>query len=443
MRILIIGGGAAGGTAAQFARKTDRKANITIIDAEPYGQYSRCGLPYALRGDTTDERLVEFGPEWFERNGVEALYRYRVKSVDFSEKTVKIEGKDDIEYDRLVIATGARPWKPPIKGIENDGVFFLRTLDDLKGIREWIGDRKKVVIVGAGLIGLESAESFVRLGMDVAIVEFLSYPLPTMVDEDIGMEVEKILEKNGVKGYYSHEVTEVRGNPVSSVIIRNREDGSEIELEADIVVVSTGNSPNTEMFPDIEKGRRGHIRVNGRSETSVKDVFAAGDCTEYLDFVTGKYVPMGMGTMAVRQGMAAGTNAVGGSLEIQPFIGTRTTELFGMEIAGVGATAHVLKENDIDFVTGRFRGRDLPDYMDGREISVRVLASGEGRILGAQIIGRDASWRISMFAEAIIKKDTVRNLSLLETPYAPPIAPTVDPTSVACTIASMRLRRRK
>ncbi len=443
MRILIIGGGAAGGTAAQFARKTDRKADITMIDAEPYGQYSRCGLPYALRGDTTPEKLVEFGPEWFEKNGIEALYGLRVRNVDFSNKVVETEGKGQIEYDRLIIATGARPWKPPIEGMENEGVFFLRTLDDLNAVREWVGGRKKVIVVGAGLIGLESAESFVRLGMDVTVVEFLSYPLPTMIDEDMGREVKKILDRNGIKGYYSHEVIEMRGNPVRSTLIRNRENDSEIELEADIVVVSTGNSPNTEIFEGIEKGRKGHIRVNSRSETSYKDVFAAGDCTEYPDFVTGKHVPMGMGTMAVRQGMAAGTNAAGGSLEVRPFIGTRTTELFGVEIAGAGPTAHILKENNIDFVAGRFRGKDLPDYMDGRDISVRVLASREGRILGAQIMGRDASWRISMFAEAIMRGDTVQNLSMLETPYAPPIAPTVDPTSIACTMVSMRLRRRK
>ncbi len=446
MEIVIIGGNAAGGTAAQFARKTDRKAEITIIDSEPYGQYSRCALPYALRGDTTEERIIEFSPEWFERNRINALYGWTVMEVDFHEKVVcaKKDGeRKEITYDRLIIATGARPWAPPIKGIDADNVFFLRTMDDLKGMKSALNGKKKALIIGAGLIGLEAGESIKKLGLDVTIVEFLPYPLPAMIDSDMADEVRKILEENGINLMCSHEVTEIRGNPVKSVIVKDRESGEEKKIEADIVIVSTGNRPNTEIFTMLEKGERGHIRVNERSETSMPDVYAAGDCTEYLDFVTGEYVPMGMGTMAVRQGMAAGINAAGGDFSIHRFIGTRTTEIFGVEIAAVGPTSESLKRSGIEVVSARFRGKDLPEYMEHGNISVKVLADKDGRILGAQIIGKDAPWRISMFAEALLKGENISNLAKIETPYAPPIAPTIDTTSIACTMLEMRLRRRR
>ena len=445
MRILIIGGGAAGGTAAQFARKTDRKAEIIVVDAEPYGQYSRCGLPYALRGQTSAERLIEFSHEWFEKNRIKAMYGWKAVSVDFNSKAVSLkkgEEIQDMEYDKLIIATGARPWAPPIKGIESEGVFFLRTIDDLKMVSEWVERAEKAVIVGAGLIGLESAESLVKMGKSVYVVEFLPYPLPAMIDEDMASTVKDLLDKNGIVSYLSHEVTEIIGDPVKAVKIRDR-DGNEREIEADMVLISTGNSPNTEIFKGIEKGRKGHIRVSERSETSIPDVYAAGDCTEYLDFITGEWVPMGMGTMAVRQGMAAGINAAGGDFEIHRFIGTRTTELFGVEIAAVGPISEALKRKGMDFISARFKGKDLPEYMDYRDMVVKVISDMEGRIMGTQIIGRGAPWRISMFAEAILKRDYVGELSKIETPYAPPIAPTLDPTTIACSMLEMKLKSKK
>jgi len=447
MKILILGGGAAGGTAAQFARKTDRKAEICVVDSEPYGQYSRCGLPYAMRGMVEDEALVEFSPEWFEGNRIEALYGWKAVNVNFRSRKVAIERDGeirDMDYDRLIIASGAGPWAPPIKGLQSEGVFFLRTMDDVKHIKEWTMGRKKAAVIGAGLIGLESAESLSKLGKDVTVVEFLPGPLLAMFDEDMAATVSEILERGGIKALYGHEVVEIRGNPVSSVMVRDREGGDTVEIEADMVIVATGNTPYTGIFEGIEKGPKGHIKVNSRSETSMNGVYAAGDCTEFTDAITGQSIPMGMGTMAVRQGMAAGVNAAGGELEVRPYIGTRVTRLFGVEMAAAGPTAHTLKSAGIEFVSARYSGDSLPEYMESDKVLVKVMASKEdGRILGAQVIGQDAAWRISMFAEAMAMKDTVHGLSMLETPYAPVISPTLDPTTIACSMASMKLRRRR
>ncbi len=447
MKILIIGGGAAGGTAAQFARKTDRKSEITIIDSESHGQYSRCGLPYALRGMVEDESLVEFSPEWFAKNRIEALYGWKVVSVNFSSRKVYVENdaeKRELEYDKLVIATGARPWAPPIKGMQTGGVFFLRTMDDLKDIKRYAGNISKALVIGAGLIGLESAESLMEMGKEVTVVEFLPGPLLAMFDRDMASMVAETLESSGLNAMYAHQVIEIKGNPVSSAVVENRESGEKKEIETDMVIVATGNIPYTELFDGIEKGPKGHIRVNERSETSVEGVYAAGDCTEFTDAVTGQSVPMGMGTMAVRQGMAAGVNAAGGELEVQPYLGTRTTDLFGVRMAAVGPTEDNIKKSGIEVVSGKYTGADLPEYMPGGKVTVKVIAAKEdGRVLGAQIIGKCAPWKTSMFAEAIAMKDTVRHLSMLETPYSPVIAPTLDPVSIACTMVSMKLRRRR
>ena len=447
MKIVILGGGAAGGTAAQFARKTDRKADITIIDSEPYGQYSRCGLPYALRGMVDDSSLVEFSPEWFARNRIEALYGWKAVSVDLNGKKVLIErdGEErEVEYDRLIIATGARPWAPPIKGMDAEGVFYLRTLDDLRKAKEYAKGIERALIVGAGLIGLESAESLKMMGKDVTVVEFLPAPLLAMFDRDMAGLVAEILEENGIKALYGHEVVSLEGNPVSAVMVRDRNSGEERRIEADMVMVATGNIPYTEIFEGIEKGQKGHIKVNERAETSVEGVYAAGDCTEFTDAVTGQSVPMGMGTMAVRLGMAAGVNAAGGDLEVQPYLGTRTTELFGVKMAAVGPTEHSIKDAGIETVSGRYSGADLPEYMPGGKATVKVIAASDGgRVLAAQIIGKCAPWKVSMFAEAIAMGDTVHRLSMLETPYSPVIAPTLDPVSIACTMVSMKLRRRR
>jgi NADH oxidase (H2O2-forming) len=366
MKILIIGGGAAGGTAAQFARKTDRKAEICIIDSEPYGQYSRCGLPYAMRGMIDDGSLVEYSPEWFEKNRIDALYGWKASSVDFSSKKVTVERdgeSKEMEYDRLIIATGARPWAPPVKGMESEGVFFLRTMDDLSGIKEYAENIGKALVVGAGLIGLESAESLIEMGKEVTVVEFLPGPLLAMFDIDMSSIVAKALESSGIRGLYNHQVLEIRGNPVSSVIAEDRETGKRKEMETDMVIVATGNVPYTEIFDGIEKGPKGHIRVNERSETSITDVYAAGDCTEYIDAVTGQYVPMGMGTMAVRQGMAAGVNAAGGEMRAQHYLGTRTTELFGVKMAAVGPTEHNLKDSGMETVSARYYSNFSPPFI--------------------------------------------------------------------------------
>jgi len=461
MRILVIGGMAAGATAAQFARKTDRKAEVTIIGREPQPIYSKCGLPYSLSGRIpTFEQLVEFDERWFEQFRIGLRLGTEVTSVDPSARTVSTcdmrhDKKDTLEFDRLIVATGARPWMPPIEGayaepgVLKEGVHLIRTMGDGKRLSENAWRDARAVIIGGGLIGMEFAEALTVRGVQVTIVELLPDILLASLDEDMAAAARQIIGRTRTPIYLKHRATRITGEKrAESVLIENIETSQTTELPADIVVISTGTRANTELavMAGCRLGETGQVKVNSRCETSVPGIYAAGDCTEYTDLVTGMPVAVGMGTVATRQGRTAGINAAGGRSEMPPgVLGTRVTMAFGMHLGGVGPTEPVLRKAGIEPVIGRYAGSTLPEYIPGgREIIVKVLGHPvDGRILGAQIVGTGrVHQRINAFAVAILAGMTIEQFSRLETAYAPPIAPTLDAITLACDVALMKMRRR-
>lgn len=461
MRIVVIGGMAAGATAAQFSRKTDRKAEVTIIGKEPHPIYSKCGLPYSLSGRIpTFERLVEFDETWFRQFHIGLQLGTEVTSVDHSARTLTtcdLRGgrEGTVQYDRLIIATGASPWMPPIEGaysepgVLKEGVHLIRTIGDGKRLSGNTWRDSRAVIVGGGLIGMEFAEALTIRGVHVGIVEMQSELLLASLDEDMARAARQIIDRSRTPVFTGHVARAVNGDQrAESVTIEEAATGKRTELPADIVLISTGTRGNTDLAvkAGCALGVTGQIKVNSRCETSVPGIWAAGDCTEYVDLVTGAPVAVGMGTVAARQGRTAGTNAAGGRSELPPgVLGTRVTEAFGMHLAGVGPTEAQLRKAGIEPVIGRFVGSTLPDYIPGgHEITVKVLAHPEGgRLLGAQIVGTSrVHQRINSFAVAILAGMTVEQFSKLETAYAPPIAPTLDVITLACDVALMKMRRR-
>jgi len=462
MKVLVIGGMAAGATAAQFARKTDRKAEVTIVGREPHPIYSKCGLPYSLSGRIpTFEQLVEFDERWFEQFKIGLKLGTEATAVDPAAKTVttcdlRHDKEETLSYDSLILATGAHPWMPPIEGAYTasgalkDGVHLIRTMADGKRLSEnaWIESR--AVIIGGGLIGMEFAEALTVRGVHVTIVELMPEILLASLDEDMATAARQLVEKTRTPVYLKYSATKITGEKrAESVVIEHAETNERKEIPTDIVVVSTGTRANTELAvkAGCKLGVTGQIKVNSRCETSVPGIYAAGDCTEYVDLITKMPVAVGMGTVATRQGRAAGINAAGGRSELPPgVLGTRVTMAFGMHIAGVGPTEVQLRKAGIEPVIGRFAGSTLPDYIPGgREIIVKVLAHPDnGRILGAQIVGTGrVHQRINAFAVAILAGMTLDQFSKLETAYAPPIAPTLDAITLACDVAMMRMKKRK
>jgi len=447
--IVIIGCGAAGGTAAQFARKTDRKSPITIFEKGKYPQYSKCGLPYVISGiiSKTDD-LIEFSEEWFKKTNIDLLLDSTVEKIDTNTKTIIAKkGNETIEkpYSSLIIATGGNPSIPPIKNLlENDeliyGVFVLRTIEDAKEIVSSIVKGDKATIIGAGLMGLELSESLSEKGMDVTVVEALPTILANTLDQDMSKIVhDQISNKLTILTDHIAMRVESDSGEIKKVFIKNNRTGAEKEIETDLMIIAAGLKPNTSLAKSAgcKLNEKGYIVVNNKCETSVKDIYAIGDCTEYKDFVTKKPVPVGLGSIAVRQGISAGTNAAGGNYPLlDGALQTCTSKFFGIEIAAVGSS-------DKDLVTGRFNGFSLPDYFPGgKPISIKVFANEDGKILGAQAVGDNASQRINTIATAILGGLDIETFRKLETAYAPPIAPTLDSITLACDIISAKLRRR-
>ena len=310
-----------------------------------------------------------------------------------------------------------------------------------------MGKNKKATVIGAGLIGLEMADNLHKKGLKVTIVEALPNILSHSLDEDM---VKIILDKmpSDISIFTNYLATKVEDSngEISKVIIKNQQTGDEKSVDTDILILATGIKPETSLAKSIgcKIGETGGIIVNEKAETSVKNVYAVGDCTEYPDFVTSKPVLVGLGSICVRQAIAAGINAAGGNYRLlKGVLQTHTSEFFGVDIATVGPTKIFL--NDMSIISGKFNGMSLPDYFPGgKPISIKVLVDEyTGMIIGAQGVGENAAQRINMFACAILAGFDIDTFRKIETAYAPPIAPTLDVVTLVCDAVSMKLGRKK
>jgi NADH oxidase (H2O2-forming) len=463
-KIIIVGGGCGGGTAAQFARKKDRNAEITIVERETYPQYSRCGLPYGISGVIPElTNLIEAPEERLKKSRIGVLLGSNVTRVDSSAKVVHVERsggeKLELPYDSLVLATGASASVPPVKGaFVNDGppgklkqgLYVLRTIEDARGIQSLASKGKRAVVVGAGLVGLEVAEALMIRGCKVTIIEYLSNCILAMVDDDMAHMMAAAIERDGVKLFTEYEVTDILGEEKANCAVAvDRKTGEERTFYADVIVFATGQRGETGLAKQIgcTTGDTKQIVVDDRCETCVEGVFSVGDCTEYPDLVTGRPTVSGLGTIAVKMAMVAGVNAAGGDERLpKGFLQTRATEPFGCQVAAVGPTSDQLEKAGIKPVIGKVRGFTLPDYFPGRkEIFVKVLAHPmDGRILAAQIVGESrVHLRINAFAVAIQAGMTVHDFAQLETAYCPPAAPTIDVITIACEAVRLKMARLK
>ncbi|MBN1859973.1 MAG: FAD-dependent oxidoreductase [Candidatus Thermoplasmatota archaeon] len=455
-QIVIIGCGAGGGTSAQFARKIDRSASITVFEKGPYPQYSKCGLPYALAGTIPSfPALIEFSEEWFKKEHIELHLQTSVEDIDITHQIVKAtRGTEVIEkkFDSLILATGATPWVPPIQHIQKNGrllqgVSVLRTIDDGEQMLPQIKKGRKATIIGAGLIGLEMADTLYKKGMMVTVVEALPSILANTLDEDMSDPVLQTLQEK-IAIYTNHLAirSEEQDGAVTALIIQDTITKEEKRIETDLLVIATGTKANTSLAKTIgcTVGTTGGIKVNEKSETSIKHVYAAGDCTEYVDYVTNEPVAIGLGSIVVRQGIAAGMNAAGGDYYLPPgALFTRTSEFFDIEIAAVGPVKQSMKS--IPLVTGKYKGYSLPEYFPGKHpIVVKIGVHEETKaLLSAQAVGSNAAQRINTFACAILGKMKVDDVQKLETAYAPPIAPTLDALTLSCDVVALKLARRR
>ena len=449
--IAIIGCGAAGATAAMQARKFNRKVEISIFNTEDYSQYSRCGLPYTISGKVKQfDDLILMASENWNSIKVDAHLGTSVTKIDNDAHQLTFEGPggaESISYDALIFATGAENADPPIKGLDKKRVYGLRTLDDAKALASEADKVKNVVVIGGGLVGMETAEAFHERGANVTVVEFLPHILLAMVDPDMASIVEDHCCEHGLEILGNTAAQEILGDETPRVVlVQNRETNEQKEIPADIVVVATGVRPITNLAESmgVEIGSTRGIKVDDKMMTNIPDVYACGDCAEHVEFITRKPMAGGLGTVAVRQARVAGINAAGGDVSFPGIVGAKVTKLFGLEIASTGMTDDLAKRFEIPVVKGSIKGSSKPHYYTGgKDLKVKTYYNKEtGKLVGGQLVGvEDAAMRINVLTMGIQQDIDVVELFDFENCYAPAICDTWDPLVQSADAARRRLKR--
>ncbi|TFH00158.1 FAD-binding protein [Candidatus Thorarchaeota archaeon] len=448
--IAIIGCGAAGATAAMQARKFNRAVEISLYNAENYSQYSRCGLPYTISGKVKDfDDLVLMAPDSWAGLDIDVKLGVTVTNIDPKSKVLTYEGPDGEgtqKYDSLIFATGSENANPPIKGLDKKRVYGLRTLDDAKALAAEADKAKKGVIIGGGLVGMETAEAFHERGLDVTVVEFLPHVLLAMVDPDLAEIVEEHCREHGLKILTNTAAQEITGDDSpKGVIVKDRATEEETEILADFVVVATGVRPVTNLAEKmgVAIGKTRGIVTNDKMLTNLPDVYAVGDCAENTEFITRKPCAGGLGTLAVRQARVAGINAAGGSVRFPGCVGAKVTKLFDLEIASTGLTEDLAKRYEIPVVKGSIKGSSKPHYYTGgKELKLKTFYNKEtGKLIGGQLVGlEDAAMRVNVITLGIQHNIDAADLFDFENCYAPAICDTWDPLVQSADAARKRLK---
>ena len=437
---LIIGGVAGGMSAASRIRVLNPEAKIHVFQKNSYVSYIACGMPYLIGGKVNSiNTLVMYDAAFFkEKRKIDVSLHHEVQKIIPSEKIITVKNMEtgamtDYPYDRLLISTGARPVVPPLKGINLPGVFKLRELEDGIALNNFVNNNKpqSAVIIGAGAIGMEMAEAFSERNMSVTMVEKMPAILGTM-DDEINEVIENELKNRNVMLIKSKAVVEFIGeNSVRAVLL---EDGT--QLKADIVLVSIGIRPNIELARDagIEIGQTGAIKVNERMETSIPDIYAAGDCAEAYHLLLKRNVYMPLGTTANKQGRVAGDNMAGGNVRFHGIVGTSVFKVFDLEVGRTGLSEKDAKKEGLTYVSNVIEHFSKAHYFEGAaKIRIKLLAEkASGKIIGAQLVGKNGvAKRLDVVAAAIGAGMTAAEMNNLDLSYAPPFAPVYDPILIA------------
>jgi NADPH-dependent 2,4-dienoyl-CoA reductase/sulfur reductase-like enzyme len=451
MRLVVVGGVAAGTKAASRARRLDPGMEITVYQEEPEPSISECGLPYLLSGVVRRrEQLVARTPEKFAEGDIEMRVRHRVEGIHSATKTLSVRDLQTGEtfedrYDRLVVATGARAVLPPIPGADLDGIFPIRFLTDTDRIMAYIEERspEKALIVGGGYIGLEVAENLCRMGMEVALVEgedrvALAY------GTEVSERVEAELKANGVGVFTGEKVEEFVGDGrVRAVKFGGK------EREAELVILGVGIKPNVELAQDAgaEVGPTGGLRVDRRMRTAIPDVWAAGDCVETVNLVSGRPAWAPLGDTANQMGRVAGTNAASpageDTLEFPGVLGTGIFKAFDLGVGKTGLSEGEAADAGFDTVSADIEARDRAGYYPGADkVFLKLIADGaSGRLLGAEAAGSGTDKLIDVCATALWGRLSYPDLIDIDLAYSPPYGPALSPVIQAATILSGRFAR--
>ncbi|MEU2112779.1 FAD-dependent oxidoreductase [Streptomyces sp. NPDC019507] len=447
-RMVVIGGDAAGMSAASQARRlrTPGELEIVAFERSHFASYSACGIPYWVGGDVGHrDALVARTPQEHRKRGIDLRTRTEVVELDVPGRRVRARDLESgseswTAYDKLVIATGARPVRPRLPGIDARGVHGVQTLDDGQALLDTLAglEGRRAVVVGAGYIGVEMAEALLKRGFEVTVVNRGRQPMATL-DPDMGRLVHEAMDGLGITTVNDAEVTKILTGPDGRVRAVATEDG---EFPADVVVLGIGVEPETALAraAGLPLGTHGGLltdlsmRVRGYD-----DVWAGGDCVEVLDLVSGRERHIPLGTHANKHGQIIGAGVGGGYATFPGVVGTAVSKVCDLEIARTGLLEKEALAVGLRFVTVTVESTSRAGYYpDAAPMTVKMLAERRtGRLLGVQIVGREgAGKRVDVAAVALTAGMTVERMTALDLGYAPPFSPVWDPVLVAARKAT-------
>jgi NADPH-dependent 2,4-dienoyl-CoA reductase/sulfur reductase-like enzyme/rhodanese-related sulfurtransferase/two-component sensor histidine kinase len=453
MKVVIIGGVAAGPKVAAKINRLDPDADVTIVEKGRLLSYAGCGLPYYISGTVKEQSELMSSPAGVVRDpiffqqvkNVHIMNQTEALEINRSKKQVRVrhllDGTESLlDYDKLVLATGAEPIIPNIEGIKLGNIFTLHGVTDAEGIKAALdrGKARDVVIVGGGLIGIEMTEALVKKGCRVTIIEKLPQ-IFRLLDAEMAMLVENQLELHGVRVLTDTKVKRFQGQDNVESVLTDK--GT---FPADLVIVAIGNRPNVTLAEQagLEIGSTGAIKVNPKMQTSDEDIYAAGDCVESVELITKKpfYIPLG--STANKQGRVAAVNICGGNDTFTPILGTIACKVFNYNVAITGLTERAAKQAGFNVVTVLVPAPDREHFVPGAQLLMLKLVVDEKsrKLLGAQAIGPgNTDKRIDVAAVVITSQMTVEQMANLDLCYAPPYAPVIDNIITAANVARNKL----
>lgn len=427
VRVIVIGSGAAGMTAASEAKRADPSAEVTVFTEDEHIAYSPCVIPWALEGKAKWEDIVMHDADFYSKNrGINVNTRTKVTEVNDSERTVTTENGDVFQYDSLIIATGSSVFIPPVEGKDLQNVFGIKTIIDGKAIESALKDVKRVVIAGAGVIGLETALSLINIGKEVTVIEMMSQVIPRIADSDMAAPIQKYLEEKGVKFIMNAPLKKVNGTEKVEGVT-----AGDTEYPCEMVIFATGVRANLAIpkMLELDIGQLGAVITAPTMQAYKRgrlcsNIFLAGDVVQCQSAVTSGATMSQLGSSAVKQGLVAGKNAVGFKSVSGPVASPWVSAIGDLQIAGTGMSEGLASWYGLEIVSGKATGLTRARYYPGgKELTVKIIADKcSHRIIGAQILSEEeVTGRINWLTSAIIEGVTAEDFAVRsENAYCPP-----------------------
>ncbi len=433
-KVVVIGGGAAGMTAASRVKALQPSWDVKVFEKTEFVSHAPCGIPYAVEGLVESSRdLMYYSPKYFkEKRGIDVHVNSEVVEVGEGYLRVRENSREVVyDWDFLVIATGSSPRIPDVEGIDFENVLTVHHPAETDRLKSILRDAGDVVVIGAGYIGVEMCEALVAQGKNVTLIGKYEYPLPKF-DEEIGRIVRDYMSSK-VDMRMNELPKAIEGKDRAEKVITDKG-----EYKADAVVVATGVKPNVEFAKQLgcKIGKTGAIWTDKRMQTSVENVYAVGDCAETVHMITGKRVWIPLATYANKMGYVAGVNIAGQELEFPGVLGTQYTKFFDLEIGMTGLTEKMAIEEGFKVKSAFISAKTRVHYYPGaKDVWLKVVADKEtNRILGAQVVGSEVAMRINVFAAIIQAGFTTRDVFFTDIGYAPPFNPIWDPITVSARV---------